>query len=381
MPRSTALALACITSLVVPASAAKMTYEEAKARLGPREIPAFWIANAEGLAERLDKLKAAKVRVIAKSPGGRPVHLVAYGRREPVERRANFNSAVGGRMPTAYVDKAARARPVIYFVGPVHGHEPEGLTGLVSLIHVMETGKDLRGREQAALRELGRKCRLLIVPAGNPDGLARFEPKMGHGLTLHELQFWGMGTWADDEIAVWPRSKRQHPFGGPRVKFRGCYFNDAGINPMHDEFLDPMSSEAPAILRVAKEEGPDLAVSLHSHGNPPAVLRPAYVPLEIQADASKLAERCGALLAERGLPHAQPFKPAPEQGRIPAPFNLTSALYHVSGATAFTFESPTGITGEKWCQVTPEQLLDIQLTLYLAMIEHALEAKQDDRQP
>ena len=51
---------------------------------------------------------------------------------------------------------------------------------------------------------------------------------------------------------------------------------------MHDEFFAPLGPEAPAILRVAIREGPDLAVSLHSHQSAPAVLRPAYVPLEQQ---------------------------------------------------------------------------------------------------
>ena len=71
--------------------------------------------------------------------------MVSYGSREPVAHRANFNSAVGGRDPSAYMDKAARAKPVVFFVGPVHGHEVEGLTGLVNLIQVelARTGEDL----------------------------------------------------------------------------------------------------------------------------------------------------------------------------------------------------------------------------------------------
>ena len=36
-----------------------------------------------------------------------------------------------------------RKKPVVFFVGPVHGHEVEALTGLVNLIHIMETGRDL----------------------------------------------------------------------------------------------------------------------------------------------------------------------------------------------------------------------------------------------
>lgn len=270
------------------------------------------------------------------------------------------------------MDKASRKRPVVYFVGPVHGHEVEGLTGLASLVHVMETGKDLRGKPQPDLRRLGDRCRVLIVPTGNPDGVARFEPRAIHDMPLDDFQFWGMGTWSDDTVAVWPDSKRQHPRTGPRIGYMGCYFNDAGINPMHDEFLAPMGPEAPAILKVAMEEGPDLAVSLHSHGSAPALLRPAYVPLEMQNEVRELAERCKGLFQQRGLPHGRLPTPAPEQGDPPAPFNLVSAVYHISGATAFTFECPHGVKGEKYCQVSFDQILDIQLTLYEAMLRHAL---------
>jgi hypothetical protein len=162
---------------------------------------------------------------------------------------------------------------------------------------------------------------------------------------------------------------------GDNVGFLGCYFNDQGVNPMHDEFFAPMSTEAPAILKVAKEAAPDLAVSLHSHESKPALLRPAYVPIELQEATRELAQRCYALMDQRGLPHAQLFTAQPESGRYPAAFNLSSALYHISGANTFTFECPHGLTNASACHVSLEQILDIQLTLYEAMIRSALTQK------
>ena len=78
---------------------------------------------------------------------------------------------------------------------------------------------------------------------------------------------------------------------------------------------------------------------------------------------------------QRGLPHAQPFTAQPESGRYPAAFNLSSALYHISGANAFTFECPHGLTNASACHVSLEQILDIQLTLYEAMMRFALAQK------
>ena len=351
-----------------------MTYQQAKQRVPDRQIPKFWIGDFTGLPGRFEKLTRGTVSTIATSPGGRPMHLVTFGRKEKLGHKANFNSAVGGAEPAAYMDKPARKKPVILFVGPVHGAEVEGLHGLVNFINIMESGEDLRGKKQTELRDLGQQCRLLIIPEGNPDGIARFEPRSLCGMNGDDLRFWGQGTWSDDTFCGWPQSKRRHPMAGDDVGFLGCYFNDKGINPMHDEFFDPMEPEAPAILTVAAEEGPDLAVSLHSHESKPAVLRPAYVTVEIQQDVRSLAERCYGILAKRDLPHAGLFEIKSEGGGNPSPFNLTSALYHISGASSFTFECSHGL--KDGCRVGFDQILDIQLSLYEAMMQHEIEKKK-----
>ena len=368
-----ALMAGALQGAVAATTRGQMTYAQAKTRIPSRQLPEFWIGDVKGLALRFESLKRGKATVIAATPGKRPIHVVVYGEKEDVAHRANFNSAIGGREPSAYMDKAARKKPVVLFVGPVHGHEVEGLTGLVNLIHVMETGNDLRGRSWPRLQKLGEQCRLLIIAAGNPDGTARFEPKALQGMGLEDIQFWGQGTWKDDTLCGWPECKRKHPMVGDNVGFLGCYFNNAGINPMHDEFFAPMGPEAPAILRVAREEGPDLAVSLHSHASNPALLRPAYVPIQAQADIRSLAQECYVLLTERNLPHGGLFDVSSEGGSRPSPFNLTSALYHVSGARSFTFECPHGIPGR--CEVTLEEILDVQLTLYEAMLQHEIDKK------
>lgn len=164
--------LSMLSSVVADAAeVTTMTYEQAKQRMLDRQIPKFWIGDVDGLASRFKKLTHGQVRTIAISPGGRPIHLVTYGQKEKLGHKANFNSAIGAREPAAYMDKPARKLPVILFVGPVHGAEVEGLTGLVNFIHIMESGEDLRGKQQVKLRALGEQCRLLIIPEGNPDGI------------------------------------------------------------------------------------------------------------------------------------------------------------------------------------------------------------------
>ncbi len=118
-----------------------------------------------------------------------------------------------------------------------------------------------------------------------------------------------------------------------------------------------------------------MAVSLHSHSSGPALLRPAYVTMEKQEDIRRLAGEYYAILKERGLPYSKVFNAKSEGGRNPSPFNLTSAMYHVSGASSFTFECPHGLCSDRACKVGFEEILDIQLALYEAMMRHELAKK------
>ena len=105
------------------------------------------------------------------------------------------------------------------------------------------------------------------------------------------------------------------------------------------------------------------------------MLRPAYVPGEVQEDIRSLAGEYYELCDQRQLPRGGLFETQMEGGANPAPFNLTSALYHVSGANSFTFECPHGLVGEQACQVDFVKILDIQLSLYEAMMRHELQKK------
>ena len=81
------------------------------------------------------------------------------------------------------------------------------------------------------------------------------------------------------------------------------------------------------------------------------------------------------MLERRNLPHGGLFEPRAEAGRHPSSFNLTSAMYHVSGATSFTFECPHGLSTERACKVNFGEILDIQLALYEAMMRYELANK------
>jgi len=354
-----------------------MTIEQARSRIPDRELPAFWVGNYARLRECLRNTKTDQNIVLTGSPGERSIRLLAYGHNNRLEQQANYNSALGARDPKAYRDKAAREQPVLFLVGPVHGQETEGVTGLCNLIHIMETGRDMRDRDQSELQALGRRCRLLIVPCANPDGLTRFEPESLCGMTRADVRFWGQGTKPDNTFWGWPGCKARHPMRKEDYNFLGCYFDDDGVNPMHDEFFVPLGTEAPALLRVAAMEAPDLTVSLHSHAAPPTVLRPAYAPREVQERVAACAERFNALAESRGFRHGGVPDVQLDEGACPKAFNLVCALHHASGAPSFTFECPHGLTDEKSYHVALDQILDIQLCLYEAMMREVCETRPD----
>jgi hypothetical protein len=161
------------------------------------------------------------------------------------------------------------------------------------------------------------------------------------------------------------------------VGILGAYFNDDGVNLMHDDFFLPMARETEAILRLARREAPDVAVSLHSHEHPPVVLQTTYVPVFVKERIRDFSARLKARHDQRGLPYGRVLEPQADDPR-PGPsasFNLASALHHVSGAMAFVFECSHGSVSERSPAplVSHDQILDVQLTLYEEMLAFALE--------
>jgi uncharacterized Ntn-hydrolase superfamily protein len=342
----------------------------------PPELPAFWKSRLSDVDAAVREVRKGKASVLAKSPGGRDVYLVAYGGKDARRGAANYNSAAGGTDPYSYAAKDGIQKPVVFFLGPVHGQEVEGVAGLVNLISIAETGRDLRGREWPLLSDNISKCRVLIVPCGNPDGRARCGPDGWIGVEADVHERVGMGVKPDGSNHSWPGVKRIHPMRGPEVKELGAYWNESAVNLMHDEWFDPMAPETRAFFRLAREEAPDQIVSLHSHGSAPAVLPTNYVPRTMKEALKELGDRVQKRYAEAGVPHRTSGGPAVEDDGVkfpPPSFNLTSALHHACGAISFVHETCLSAKHPRWPQASYDQLLDIQLLLYDEMLKFAVE--------
>ena len=345
------------------------TFADAQANLAP-----FWKSRLSDVDAAVKDVKKGSARVLAKSAGGRDVHLVAYGEKNDLKSTANYNSACGGNDPASYARKDGAQRPTVFFLGPVHGQEFEGTAGLVNLIRIAETGRDWRDREWKELAANLARCRVLIVPSGNPDGRARcsYDSWVGEEMDTHERI--GMGVRPDGNNYTWPHIKRFHPMRGAVVGKLGAYWNDDGVNLMHDDWFEPMAPETKAFFRLAKEEAPDYIVSLHSHGSSPSVEPTAYAPRTVKETLKELGDRVQKRYADSGLPHRPGGPKAEEDGlKFPPPsFNLTSALHFACGAVTLVHETCVGVKTAPFPQVTHDQLLDIQLTFYDELLAWAV---------
>jgi len=341
-------------------------------RLQDMKAPNFWKGRVADVQEAVEKVSRGKVEVIASSPGGRNIYLVSYGERDDFASQANYNSACGARDPSYYAHKTDATKPVIFFVGPVHGQETEGIAGLVNLINVAETGKDLRGKSWKMLADNLSKCRMLIIPCGNPDGRERCPLDSFVGISKTTMAHYGQGSSKDGTDYGWPGAKRRHPMVDD-VGFLGAYFNDDGINMMHDEFFNPMAEETKAIMKVAQDEAPDYIPVLHSHGSSPAVLQASYVPRYIKDKIRAFSHQLADRYESEELPNQRLREPSEDGKKYPPPtFNLISALHHVCGGMSFTFECSHGLKESVYAQVSHDQILDIQLLLYDELLKFAL---------
>ena len=367
--------LVCLFAIILNVCFSTDTFSQLALEPGdpPRQtdIPQFFKSKLADIDAEIALMKKGKAEVLTTSPGGLPVYGIVYGEKENLHKQANYNSAVGARNPAFFAAKDEQTKPVIFFIGPVHGQEPEGIVGLVNLIHIAETGKDYRGKEWPEIKDYFNRFRVIIIPCGNPDGRKRCPYDSFVGLPTETMTKYGQGTKKDGTLWRWPLAKSLHPMKGD-VGILGCYFNDNGINIMHDEFFAPMANETKAIFRIAMEEAPDMTISLHSCECNPFVIQNSQAPHFMRQRISDFANRLNRRYIDLKLPNMgadwslevldDDLTPPPQKS-----FNMASALHYASGTMSLTFESPHGTIEDG---ATYSEILDVQLVLYQEMLNY-----------
>ena len=347
--------------------------------------PDYWRTGLDDIEKAIAGVKKGKVEIVCLSAGGRPVYQIFYGEPNDVKNQANVSSAmaVATRVLPAgttnnlvyYADKSSKDyRPTLYLVGAIHATEVEGTAALMNLISILETGKDLRGVEFPLITQSAEKMNFIINLCANPDGRARFPYHSVVGLHPDISNYYTMGTWKGGELSSYPLNKSVHPML-PALKegdFLGCYYNDDGINLMHDFFFTNPSNETKALLQTAEKHAPDFTVLFHSGGN--NIFHTAgsgYLVIPAKTKIRSFVSALRARYQTKGFEFGSSNGTDGINDSDTGFFNLTSALTHVTGEPCITFESNSS-SDAPGTRYTHEQIYNQHMMLFEELCKFVL---------
>ena len=329
-------------------------------------FPVYWKTGLDDIDTAVKTLKRGKLVKQTLSAGGRDIFFLMYGEKNDLKRTANLSSALGAKNRNCYADKTSPDyRPTLLLTGGVHGGEFEGIAALLNLISIFETGVDLKGVRNDFLFNAPDKYNILIIPCANPDGRARvsFIDTMV-GRTFEELRYYNQGTWKNGELCGYPECKGVHPIK-EHCEVLGAYFNDDGVNMMHEDFFGKVSNETRFLFDITDEYCPDLTVLLHGGTNiQTLILKPAYVPDAVKEHILELEEAIKAQSDSEGLTYRVTPCDCGENKPTPYSFNLISALYHICGEPCVTYESNQGLTECDLPGFTHEEIYRAHMILF-----------------
>ncbi len=333
----------------------------------PNSVPEFWENSLDRIRTMMDSVKKGKVRVLTTSAGGRDIYLVEYGEKQDMKRKANYSSACAYGDLSVYADKTEDIKPVVLLVAGTHGGEVEGITAVLNMIQVLETGKDLRGKEWKFISEIKDNYRILLIPCFNPDGRARVPFNIVTEVSEEEVLYYKHGTWKDGTLIKFRESYRAHPVLND-VEFLAGYYNDNGINLSIDNFFAPMAEENKSLMKLVDQEVPDFVVFLHTgchrHGK---LLPQAYLPQFIDEKIHRFDKRLEERFKEAGFKYYSLEEHEGYQtGKKlypPQPFWVTEAIHHSCGAISVTYESNEAVD-DKDNEYSLDNILDCHFILF-----------------
>jgi hypothetical protein len=229
-------------------------------------------------------------------------------------------------------------------MGSVHSGEIEGIVGIVTLISVLETGSDLRGKPWPEINAAVAKLdRIILIPITNVDGRARVPYRMlrNWGPNSEVQEYFNTGGWKNGELIGYPNCKQYIPLDFSTVGFPGGYPNDAGVNIQHDDFLGHPQPETRALLDLTARERPDITLNMHTGGNFTGMAREVLEPSLMTVQDEFFRRLHTALTLAKLRPTDDVAREAdPSRERL-AVYNLDTALNLNSGALAILIESPS----------------------------------------
>lgn len=338
----------------------------------PANIPAYWLSTYDEVnAFLLKTVKKGKIEVIGTSAGGRPIRAVFYGKARQGKGTTTFSGSLGFGDSRAY--RGPDHDKTVYMgMASVHGGEFEGIVGMVNLISVIETGKDLRGHEWPGINEeVAKLNRLILIPIVNVDGRVRIPLRMEifRNTDFTIAEFLNTGGNAEGKITGWPQIKEFIPMDFSKPGFPGGYPNDAGVNIQHDDFFGNRQPETQALFDLTTREKPDLILNMHTGAVYMRMDRPLGEPA-LHSAFDTLFSYVHSELGRKGLQYSNDPKVAGDPSlATTGVYNIDGALNFNCGALSVVVESPShsfdGLNEDgKPAGQSPDMLLDAQLTCH-----------------
>ncbi len=304
--------------------------------------PDWWRTTLDAIAEAAASARVAEVKSLGLSAGGRELWCFTIGGAfEPQTPTATISSAMGSDNPHCFFDPKRRTRPVLVLIGSIHGGETEGIAACLDLLHLLETGRDLRGCEQPARRALAQSMRLIVIPCLNPDGRERAAVRHLNGAALEHLYLVQQGLLADGTPFGGRAIKEVQPIPEGYLSFMGGYYNDHGVNLAHDDFFGPsLAPENQALRALFQHEMPDGFLTLHAHASLPSFYHAnAYVSPGVHRRQTSAEFFILSRLAAAGFEVNDP-----DRATGPAwSFCFQTFFHHVCNALPLVCELPHGM--------------------------------------
>lgn len=310
----------------------------------PDTIPDYWITTNEDVTDFLKKtVKKGQIEIIGTSAGGRSIYAVLYGEARKGKGTTTFSGSLGFGDTRAY--RGPDHDKTVYLgMSAVHGGEFEGIIGTVNLIAVIETGKDLRGKEWPVINEVvSRLNRVILIPIMNPDGRARIPLRMElyRGTDFTVPEYLNTGGNSEGKITGWPEIKEFIPMDFSRPGFPGGYPNDAGVNFQHDNFLGTKQPETQALFDLAEREKPDLIINMHT-GATYMIMHHPFIEKSLDPIFDSLFRYVHTELTVHGLQRTKDVKTEANPKNAPSGvYNIDGALNLHCGALCAVVESPS----------------------------------------
>ena len=327
--------------------------------LEPR--PDWWKVRPAEISEACEAVRQGRNQVIARTPGGYPVHAVFYGDFSEPAPQTNWSAGSAAGVD-CYYHRDGMPQTVVWCAG-VHGAEAEGVAFAVNLLELLEHGKDLLGRRHDHLLELLSQYRLVILPCVNMDGRA-ISPDHLHGVSYEEFRRVSQGSWLDGSLIGWLGSKEYFPLPLTRAAYPGGYPNSEGFNIMHDACPGHIrTAEARAVLQLAERYAVDFLLNAHSCEGEPVLLPPSE--FSYRSHVKRGLEICRTVnqaLFDAGLRHTPPTEPVTGNS-----VNLNNLIPLASGGMALTLECSV------WAGLPFEQLLDVNFLTLEKLLESGLQ--------